>query len=121
MRPTPWSQRSVRSSPPTGGWPNRCARASSPRRSRSSPAGAPRRAAEEFYVRTFAEPALDINGIESGSPNLQKTVLPVQATANVSIRLAPVQDAAEIASAFERLVREAAPPGAELDVVLLSS
>jgi acetylornithine deacetylase/succinyl-diaminopimelate desuccinylase-like protein len=79
------------------------------------------RAAEEFYMRTFAEPALDINGIESGSPNLQKTVLPVQATANVSIRLAPVQDAAEIATAFERLVREAAPPEAELEVVLLSS
>jgi acetylornithine deacetylase/succinyl-diaminopimelate desuccinylase-like protein len=79
------------------------------------------RAAEEFYVRTFAEPALDINGIESGSPNLQKTVLPVQATANVSIRLAPVQDAAKIATAFERLLRAAAPAGAELEVVLLSS
>jgi acetylornithine deacetylase/succinyl-diaminopimelate desuccinylase-like protein len=79
------------------------------------------RAAEEFYARTFAEPALDINGIESGSPRLQKTVLPVQATANVSIRLAPVQDAAEIATAFERLLRDAAPAGAELEVALLSS
>jgi acetylornithine deacetylase/succinyl-diaminopimelate desuccinylase-like protein len=55
------------------------------------------RAADEFYVRTFAEPALDINGVESGSPHLQKTVLPVQASANVSIRLAPVQDVAQIA------------------------
>ena len=79
------------------------------------------RAPEEFYVRTFAEPALDINGIESGSPHLQKTVLPVQASANVSIRLAPVQDATEIATAFEQLVREAAPAGAELEVKLLSS
>ena len=34
------------------------------------------RAAEEFYLRTFAEPALDVNGIASGSPHLQKTVLP---------------------------------------------
>ena len=49
------------------------------------------RAAEEFYVRTFAEPALDVNGIESGSPHIQKTVLPVRADANVSIRLAPGQ------------------------------
>ncbi len=48
-------------------------------------------AAEEFYLRTFAEPALDVNGIESGSPKIQKTVLPVQADANVSIRLAPGQ------------------------------
>ena len=38
-----------------------------------------RDAAEEFYLRTFAEPALDVNGIESGSPHLQKTVLPVEA------------------------------------------
>ena len=50
------------------------------------------RAAEEFYLRTFAEPALDVNGIEGGSPQLQKTVLPVEAEANLSIRLAPGQD-----------------------------
>src|SRR6185503_13898351 len=48
-------------------------------------------AAEEYYLRTFAEPSLDVNGIESGSPHLQKTVLPVTAVANVSIRLAPGQ------------------------------
>jgi acetylornithine deacetylase/succinyl-diaminopimelate desuccinylase-like protein len=79
------------------------------------------RAAEEFYVRTTAEPALDVNGIESGSPHAQKTVLPVRADANVSIRLAPGQEPALIAAAFERLLREAAPPGAELDLELLSS
>ena len=78
-------------------------------------------AADEFYVRTFAEPSLDVNGIESGSPHLQKTVLPVVAHANVSIRLAPGQDVQEIAAAFERLVRDAAPAGAELEVALLSS
>jgi acetylornithine deacetylase/succinyl-diaminopimelate desuccinylase-like protein len=77
-------------------------------------------AAEEFYVRTFAEPALDINGIESGSPHLQKTVIPVVAAANVSIRLAPGQQVAEIAAAFTRLLSEAAPRGAELEVELLS-
>jgi len=79
------------------------------------------RAADEFYVRTFAEPALDINGIESGSPHLQKTVLPVEAVANVSIRLAPGQEVAEIAAAFTRLLSAAAPRGADLDVKLLSS
>ncbi len=77
-------------------------------------------AAEEFYVRTTAEPALDVNGIESGSPHAQKTVLPVRADANVSIRLAPEQDPEEIAREFERLLRESAPAGAELDVQLLS-
>jgi len=79
------------------------------------------RAADDFYVRTFAEPALDVNGIVSGSPMLQKTVLPVDAHANVSIRLAPGQDPAEIAPVVERLLREAAPDGAELEVEMLSS
>ncbi len=79
------------------------------------------RAATEFYLRTCAWPALDVNGIEGGSPRLQKTVLPVRAEANLSIRLAPGQDADTIASALERLLREAAPAGAELGVKLLSS
>jgi acetylornithine deacetylase/succinyl-diaminopimelate desuccinylase-like protein len=79
------------------------------------------RAAEDFYLRTFAEPSLEINGIESGSPQLQKTVLPVVAHANVSIRLAPGQDPEVIAPTLERLLREAAPEGAELEVDRLSS
>jgi acetylornithine deacetylase/succinyl-diaminopimelate desuccinylase-like protein len=78
-------------------------------------------AADEFHLRTFAEPALDVNGIESGSPHLQKTVLPVLACANVSIRLAPGQQVDEIAAALERLLRAAAPVGAELEVELLSA
>jgi acetylornithine deacetylase/succinyl-diaminopimelate desuccinylase-like protein len=73
-------------------------------------------AAEEFYLRTTAEPALDVNGIETGSPFAQKTVLPVRADANVSIRLAPGQDPEEIAGEFERLLRAAVPAGAELEV-----
>jgi acetylornithine deacetylase/succinyl-diaminopimelate desuccinylase-like protein len=79
------------------------------------------RAAEEFYVRTFAEPSLDVNGIEGGSPHLQKTVLPVDAHANVSIRLAPGQDPEQIAPEVERLLREAAPEGVELELARLSS
>jgi acetylornithine deacetylase/succinyl-diaminopimelate desuccinylase-like protein len=76
------------------------------------------RAAEEFYLRTWAEPALDVNGIAGGSPLLQKTVLPVLAEANVSIRLAPGQNPQDIAAEFERLIREAAPAEAEVDVDL---
>jgi acetylornithine deacetylase/succinyl-diaminopimelate desuccinylase-like protein len=78
-------------------------------------------AAEEFYIRTTAEPALDVNGIESGSPRLEKTVLPVRAAANVSVRLAPGQDPDTIAAAFERLIRAAAPDGTELDLQRMSS
>ncbi len=82
---------------------------------------ADRQATEAFYVRTFAEPALDVNGIASGSPQLEKTVLPVHASANVSVRLAPGQDPDAIADAFERLLAAATPDGAELTVTRKSS
>ncbi len=78
-------------------------------------------AADEFYLRTWAEPSVDVHGIAGGEPHLVKTVLPVAAEANVSIRLAPGQSAEEIAPVFERLLREAAPEGAELEIELVSS
>jgi acetylornithine deacetylase/succinyl-diaminopimelate desuccinylase-like protein len=78
-------------------------------------------AAEEFYLRTFAETSLDVNGIASGSPDLVKTVLPVEARANVSLRLAPGQDPEAIRATFERLVRGALPAGAQLDIELRNS
>jgi acetylornithine deacetylase/succinyl-diaminopimelate desuccinylase-like protein len=78
-------------------------------------------AADEFYVRTWAEPAVTVNGIAGGEPHLQKTVLPVFAEANVSIRLAPGQDPDEIAPVFDRLVREAAPAGTDVEVERWSS
>jgi len=79
------------------------------------------RAADEFYLRTWTEPAVDVHGLAGGSPHLQKTVLPVEAVANVSIRLAPGQSVGEIAPVFERLLRESAPAGAEVGVELWSS
>ena len=74
------------------------------------------RAAEDFYLRTFAEPAIDVNGISTGSPQLQKTVLPVEAIANVSMRLAPGQKIDDVAPVVERLLRESAPEGTELEI-----
>jgi acetylornithine deacetylase/succinyl-diaminopimelate desuccinylase-like protein len=73
-------------------------------------------AADEFYVRTVASPAVDVHGIAVGEPRLQKTVLPVSAEANVSIRLAPGQDVEQIDAEFQRLLRDAAPEGAELGI-----
>ena len=79
-------------------------------------------AAEEFYLRTFAEPALDVNGIASGSPQLQKTVLPgrggrerldpARARASRSRRSRPRSSAS---------CAKPRPTGAELDVELWSS
>jgi acetylornithine deacetylase/succinyl-diaminopimelate desuccinylase-like protein len=73
-------------------------------------------AADEFYLRTLASAAVDVNGIHGGEPELQKTVLPVEAHANVSVRLAPGQDADTISAEFERLLRAAVPVGADLVV-----
>jgi acetylornithine deacetylase/succinyl-diaminopimelate desuccinylase-like protein len=78
-------------------------------------------AADEFYLRTWSEPTLEVNGLHGGEPVLQKTVLPVEAEANVSIRLAPGQDVETIAAAFEQLVREHLPAGAELELERWSS
>jgi len=78
-------------------------------------------AAEDLYLRTFADTALDVNGIGGGSPELVKTVLPVEAHANVSIRLAPGQDPDRIRTVFEQLVREGVPDGAELEIELRNS
>jgi acetylornithine deacetylase/succinyl-diaminopimelate desuccinylase-like protein len=74
------------------------------------------RAADEFYVRTTAETTFEVHGIATGSPHLQKTVIPVEAVANVSLRLAPGQEVEQVCSVFERLLREAAPAGAELTI-----
>jgi acetylornithine deacetylase/succinyl-diaminopimelate desuccinylase-like protein len=78
-------------------------------------------AAEEFYLRTFAQPSLDVNGVEGGSPRLQKTVIPVTAEANLSLRLAPGQKVDEVAPEVERLLRESAPAGADVEIDLWSS
>jgi acetylornithine deacetylase/succinyl-diaminopimelate desuccinylase-like protein len=79
------------------------------------------RSAEEFYLRTWAEPSVDVHGIAGGSPRLIKTVLPVYAEANVSIRLVHDQDPVAIAETFQRLLRDAAPAGAELELTMQSA
>jgi acetylornithine deacetylase/succinyl-diaminopimelate desuccinylase-like protein len=74
------------------------------------------RAAEEFYVRTWAEPSADVNGIIGGKPGLRNTTLSVEASGEFTIRLAPGQDVETVGAAAERLVRAAAPAGADVDV-----
>ncbi len=74
------------------------------------------RAADEFYLRTTAEPSIDLNGILGGKPGLRNTTLPVFAQANFSVRLAPGQDPDTVRQAVERLIEEAAPPGAAVEL-----
>ncbi len=72
-------------------------------------------AADEFWERTGAEPALDVNMLTGGEP---RTVIPSVARAQVSVRLAPGQSAEQVAAELERLLRAAAPEGAELSIHL---
>jgi acetylornithine deacetylase/succinyl-diaminopimelate desuccinylase-like protein len=74
------------------------------------------KAGEEFYVRTWAEPSTDVNGIIGGKPGVRNTTLSVEASAEFSIRLAPGQDVETVGAAAERLLRDTAPAGAELEI-----
>ncbi len=73
-------------------------------------------AAEQFNIRTLAEPSADVNGIIGGKPGLRNTTLSVQASGEITIRLAPGQDVQTIGKAAEKLMRDAAPPGADVDI-----
>jgi acetylornithine deacetylase/succinyl-diaminopimelate desuccinylase-like protein len=78
-------------------------------------------AGDEFYVRTWAEPSLDVNGLAGGSPFLQKTVIPALGEANLSLRLVAGQDPDEMFATVERLLREAAPAGAGVELERMAS
>jgi acetylornithine deacetylase/succinyl-diaminopimelate desuccinylase-like protein len=73
-------------------------------------------AAEEFYVRAFVEPSLDVTGILGGKPGLRNTTLVSRASAGITIRVAPGQDPGTLAAAAERILRETLPAGATLEV-----
>jgi acetylornithine deacetylase/succinyl-diaminopimelate desuccinylase-like protein len=74
------------------------------------------RAAEEFYLRTTAEPSVDVNGIVGGKPGLKNTTIPAQAQANFTVRLAPGQDPDAVAAEVDRLLRESAPEGVTVEL-----
>jgi acetylornithine deacetylase/succinyl-diaminopimelate desuccinylase-like protein len=78
-------------------------------------------AADELYVRTWAEPSLDVNGLAGGSPFLQKTVIPAVGEANLSMRLVADQDPDAMFAAVEGLLRAAAPAGAEVELERMAS
>ncbi len=73
-------------------------------------------AAEQFNIRTLAEPSADVNGIIGGKPGLRNTTLSVHASGEITVRLAPGQEVQTIGKAVEKLMREAAPTGADVDI-----
>jgi len=84
-------------------------------------AASDRRAADEFYLRTWALPSLDVNGIEGGSPVLQKTIVTASARANLSMRLAPGQTVEGVVPILEGLLRQGLPETADLTVEVVAS
>jgi acetylornithine deacetylase/succinyl-diaminopimelate desuccinylase-like protein len=70
-------------------------------------------AGDELYLRTGAATAVDVNMVAAGEP---RTIVPATASGHVSVRLAPCQRAGEIGAALERLLRAAAPEGAEVAI-----
>lgn len=76
--------------------------------------------AQDFYVRTWSEPSLDIHGISGGS-TAQQTIVPSLAEAAFSIRLVADQQVQIIAKNVEILLRNAAPPSARLELDLVAA
>jgi acetylornithine deacetylase/succinyl-diaminopimelate desuccinylase-like protein len=70
-------------------------------------------AGAEYYVRNGADASIDVNHIRGGEP---RTVVPAVAHATFSQRLPPRQDPVYIRATLERLLREAAPDGAEIEI-----
>jgi acetylornithine deacetylase/succinyl-diaminopimelate desuccinylase-like protein len=66
-----------------------------------------------FHLRTGADASLDVNEIRGGEP---RTLVPASAHATLSLRLAARQDPDRMAEVLTRLLREAAPPYAQVDV-----
>ncbi len=66
--------------------------------------------------RRWARPTCDINGLFGGySGEGPKTIVPAKATAKITCRLVPHQNAGSIARSLEAFLREHCPPGCRLD------
>lgn len=70
----------------------------------------------EFHEKTGAQPDLQVNGIISGATDELRTIIPAAAKANLSLRTAPGQRSEKLAPVLERLLREAAPAGTEVEI-----
>jgi acetylornithine deacetylase/succinyl-diaminopimelate desuccinylase-like protein len=72
--------------------------------------------------RVWARPTLEVHGIAGGFTAAgAKTVIPATATAKVSLRLVPRQNAAKIVAAYKKFVADNAPAGIEVEVRVLSA
>jgi acetylornithine deacetylase/succinyl-diaminopimelate desuccinylase-like protein len=78
-------------------------------------------APREFYLRTWALPSIDVNGIEGGSPVLQRTIVTSAARANLSMRLAPGQTVDRLLPVLRAELTRDLPAGAQVEVTHTAS
>lgn len=78
-------------------------------------------AAREFYLRTWGLPSFDINGIEGGSPVLQRTIVTSTARANLSMRLAAGQTVEELLPLVRAELTRDLPAGAQIEIEHVAS
>ncbi len=72
--------------------------------------------------RVWARPTLEVHGIAGGFTAAgAKTVIPATATAKVSMRLVPNQNAEKIIAAYKKFVAGNTPAGIECEVRILSA
>lgn len=71
-------------------------------------------AVDEYYVRNWTQPALDVNGIVGGDAAQVRTIIPVEARAKASIRLVPDQTTAETTEILRRMIERSVPKGADV-------
>lgn len=79
-------------------------------------------AAEEYYLRTWARPSLDIHDFSSSSSGGGRTVVVTEATVHASIRLAPGQRPEQVIEFLEYTLdrARAQAPGVEFEFAVLS-
>jgi len=72
--------------------------------------------------RVWARPTFEVHGIAGGFTAAgAKTVIPARATAKVSLRLVPKQDAEKVRAAFKKFVKENTPKGVRTTVRITAS
>jgi acetylornithine deacetylase/succinyl-diaminopimelate desuccinylase-like protein len=70
----------------------------------------------EFHERTTSRPTFDVNAITCRDARQERTIIPSEAEAAISMRLAPGQDSGAIWAALVRHLEDAAPAGADITV-----
>lgn len=76
------------------------------------------RALAEYYERILARPTFDVNAITCRDAAQHRTIIPCEATAAISMRMAAGQDPEAIWAALQAHVATLLPPGAQADFTL---